>query len=257
MRGPTVDRRWRGGVWSASMVQDPIVAGGIAVLAIVVALLFVAAVARSAGQVRRARHALLAIAGVLAWYASTGALAAAGVLGRFELRPPPMVLFMVSVLALGIGLGLSPLGGRIARTVPLSALVGAQAFRLPLELVMHRAAREGIMPVQLSFSGFNFDILVGSLAIPVAALLAAGRCPRWLPWLWNLLGFGTLTMIAVIAVATTPLVAAFGPEPRNLNLWVTHFPYVWLPAGLVAFALAGHVVVARRLRAGAVAPERV
>jgi hypothetical protein len=34
--------------------------------------------------------------------------------------------------------------------LPLAALVGFQAFRLPLELVMHEAARAGVMPSLLS-----------------------------------------------------------------------------------------------------------
>ena len=31
-------------------------------------------------------------------------------------------------------------------------------------------------------------------------------------------------------------------------MWVAHFPFVWLPSVLVAAALAGHVLVFRRLR---------
>jgi hypothetical protein len=234
-----------------STTYDPIVAFGIAGLALVVAALFVVGVAWSAARAQPpqppGRQGVVALVGVAAWYALSGALAGAGLLGRFDLRPPPMALFMASVLALGVILGLSPLGRRLARTVPLFALVGAQCFRLPLELVMHHAASRRIMPAQLSYSGYNFDILVGLLALPIAWLLVRGRCPRWLVWSWNLLGFATLTVIAIIAVATTPVVAAFGPEPHNLNLWVTRFPYVWLPAGPVVFAIASHITIARRL----------
>jgi hypothetical protein len=234
--------------------HDRIVALGIAGLAVLVAGLFVAAVTWSGPRAQPARsegrQAFLALAGVLAWYGLAAGLALAGVLPRFDLRPPPPMLFMVSVLGLGLGLGLSPLGRRLAATVPLWALVGAQAFRIPLELVMHHAARQGIMPVQLSYSGWNFDIAVGALAVPIGWMLARGRCPRWLVWAWNLLGFATLTMLAIIAIGSTPLVAAWGSEPRHLNLWVLYFPYVWLPAGPVVFALAAHVVVARRLLGG-------
>ncbi len=222
--------------------HDPIVAAGITGLALLVAVMFVLAVARSTGRMAEG------VAGVVGWYGLAAVLAVAGVLGRFDLRPPPMLLFMAAVIALALGLGLSPLGARVAEAFSLVALVGAQAFRLPLELVMHHAANERIMPMQLSYSGFNLDILVGILAVPLAWWIARGGCPRWAIWAWNLLGFATLAMIAAIAVATTPIVAAFGSEPHNLNLWVTHFPYVWLAAGPVVFALAGHIVVTRRLR---------
>jgi hypothetical protein len=234
-----------------TIAHDPIVAFGIAGLAVLVAALFVMGVAWSATRAQppqaAGRQGVVALVGVTAWYALSGVLAGAGLLARFDLRPPPMAPFMASVLILGVVLGLSPLGRRLARTVPLFAVVGAQGFRLPLELVMHHAANRRIMPAQLSYSGYNFDILVGALALPIGWLLARGLCPRWLVWSWNLLGFATLTVIAIIAVATTPAVAAFGSEPHNLNLWVTHFPYVWLPAGPVLFAIASHIVIARRL----------
>jgi hypothetical protein len=33
------------------------------------------------------------------------------------------------------------------------------------------------------------------------------------------------------------------------NVWVTTAPYIWLPTVMVAFAILGHIVVYRRLRA--------
>ena len=43
----------------------------------------------------------------------------------------------------------------------LATLVGVQAFRLPLELLMHRAGGLGIMPPELSYGGYNYDIVTG------------------------------------------------------------------------------------------------
>jgi hypothetical protein len=43
------------------------------------------------------------------------------------------------------------------------------------------------------------------------------------------------------------VVHAFGTEPAHLNTWVTHPPFVWLPAGPVTFALAGQIVLLRKL----------
>ena len=60
------------------------------------------------------------------------------------------------------------------------------------------------------------------------------------------LGLWCLAVIAVIAVTTSPMVRLFGDDPAHLNTWVLFFPYVWLPAVLVAVALAGHVTVLTR-----------
>jgi hypothetical protein len=217
---------------------------GIPALALLGAALLVWAVAHA---VRSARAAVYAGLGAAAWLALTALLARAGVLARFELRPPPYLLLMLATVALAVALGLSRLGRRVADGVPLAALVLAQSFRLPLELVMHQAAATGVMPTQLSFSGYNFDIVTGASSLVLGLLLTRGRVPLWAVLVWNTFGFACLGAIAVIAVLTSPFVHAFGDGA--INSWVAYFPYVWLPAGCVSFALAGHIVVLRRVRA--------
>jgi len=193
----------------------------------------------------RARRAALATA---MWMAATFAAAASGRLS-FTTMPPTMMVVIVLSLALALRIGLSATGGRIAAGVPLAVLVGVQGFRLPLELLMHRAYAEGLMPVQMSYSGRNFDIVTGSTALVLAAALwlAPQRVsPRWV-MVWNALGFGLLMNVLTIALlsAPTPL-RVFTNEPANV--WITQAPFVWLPAVFVLAALAGHIVVFRRLR---------
>ena len=156
-----------------------------------------------------------------------------------------MALMFACILGGALALGLSPLGRALALRIPLWALVAVQGFRLPLELVMHQAAEEDVMPVQMSFSGLNFDIVTGITAIFVAWALTRGA-PVALAFAWNVLGTILLSAIAVIAILASPMMQAFGPD--NLNVWVTVFPFVYLPGVLVFAALAGHVIVFRRLR---------
>ena len=107
----------------------------------------------------RARAAALA---VVAWMALTAGAALSGRLARFDVAPPPMAILIVAVFALAFAIGLGSAGARLAAAVPLATLVGLQAFRLPLELVMHRAATLGIMPPEMSYSGYNLDIVTGA-----------------------------------------------------------------------------------------------
>jgi hypothetical protein len=194
----------------------------------------------------RVRAAGRATAFAVGWMALTAAVAARGLLADFNRRPPPFALFLVVTLISALVLGFSRPGARLARGLPLAALVGFHAFRLPLELVMHRLARDGIMPPQMTYTGRNFDIVSGATSILVAALLARGA-PRWLAGLWNVLGVALLVAIVSIAVVSTPPIHAFGSDAAHVNTFVAHFPYVWLPAVLVWLALFGHVVLTRAL----------
>jgi len=195
---------------------------------------------------RVAPERFLASAAVITgWMALWGALAAAGVLSRFELRPPPMTILIVATFVAGFWLGFSTLAGRLAAALPLWLLVLVQGFRLPLELLMHRAAVERVMPNVLSYTGYNFDIVTGASAFLVAYALHRGA-PRAIAFVWSCYGCLCLAVIAIIAFLSSPMVAHFGPH--ELNGWVTRFPFVWLPSVLVAFALAGHILVFRKLR---------
>ena len=196
------------------------------------------------------RQSILAAAGVTlgltVWMASTYAAAAFGML-HFPPGPPTMVVVFVLLLVLSVGLGVSPVGRRLAAGLPLAVLVGVQGFRLPLELLMHRAYEYGLMPVQMSYSGVNFDILTGITALVVGALLAAGRAGVRTVRAWNVMGTLLLVNIILIALLSAPTpwrVFRDGPA----NVWITTEPYIWLPTVMVAFAILGHIVIYRRLR---------
>jgi hypothetical protein len=224
---------------------------GIPLIAVLVATLFVLGVrfaASRTGESERQVGALsvIALVAVSAWMVATGLLAQSGTLLRFDIKPPPMALLMLVIIGGGIAIGLSRVGALLAR-LPLWVLVLAQGFRFPLELVMHEAAGSAVMPQQMTYTGLNYDIVTGILALLFGALLYARRLPMALVWLWNVWGSLALAVIAVVALGTSPMLRLFGHGA--LNTWVLHFPYVWLPAVMVLAAILGHVVVFRRLAA--------
>lgn len=216
---------------------------GIGGLAVLVACAWVAICSRGV-PARIAR--LGAFAAIV--MAASAVAAWSGALTRFDRVPPPMALLIVTVLAVPTIAGLSPFGRSIAMQTPLALFVELQIFRLPLELVMHHAGNSGVMPPELSFSGYNFDIVTGIGAAAIGAMLARGAAvPRALLWVWNIWGIYCLLAIAAIAVATSPMVRAFGDDPKHVNSWVLYFPYVWLPVVLVSVAVFSHVIVTRAL----------
>jgi len=160
---------------------------------------------------------------------------------------PAPALVLIGILTLGtIVLAVSPVGGRLASSTSLAALVGYQFFRVPLEWVLHRLFVEGVVPVQMTYAGRNFDIISGLGAAMVAMLLVAGRGGRPLVLAWNLIGLGLLANIVVVAVLSTPIpLRHFMNEPANRLPGM--FPWVWLPTFLVQAALFGHLVVFRAL----------
>ena len=228
--------------------MTPTVLAAFLALVAVVVVAFLAGV-WSACRGAPARGWILATAalGAAAWLGVSAALARSGVLGRFEALPPPAALFLAGLTAATVGVAMSPLGGALARRTPLAALVGVQAFRAPLEVLLHRLYVGGVLPVQVTYAGWNVDVATGVLAAALGVALWRGAGRRWVA-AWNALGLVLLAVVVGTAALSLPTpVQLFEPSTAA----IVTFPLVWLPAVLVQGALLGHLLVIRRLRSDA------
>ena len=224
---------------------------GFIVLPVLVAVGLLAILWRAIGAAgyprRRTRSLQIGLLlGAVAWMALTLVVAAGGLLRQFDRQPPPMLLLAIAVFALAGWLAFSRFGDAVVRHASWLALVGLQTFRLPLELLMHHAYVEGVMPVQMSYAGRNFDIVTGATAVALAVALATTAVPRWVIAAWNVIGTVLLANILAIAIASMPMFQLFGVD--RLNVWVADPPFVWLVSVLVLTALAGHLLMFRKLR---------
>ncbi len=225
-------------------------AATIAFLAIVAAVvsLFIRAYAsaceRAGGSAARGR----AISSLLmaAWLGISGALAARGLLTDFSRLPPPFALMAWTYVAATAALSVSRVGTQLVQHIGIASLIGFQAFRIPVELWLHSQALAGAIPVQMTYAGFNFDIVSGLTAAALGLYARRRAPPRWLMLAWNWLGLALLFVIVTIAALSTPTpLRVFMNEPANTL--VAQFPFVWLPAFLVQAALFGHLLVFRWL----------
>jgi hypothetical protein len=202
----------------------------------------------TAAAAARSKAVRVAIATTV-WLALTGAVSGGGVLEHAVL-PPPLALFLVASLAVAVLAARSSLGTRLIQGLPIAALVGLQAFRLPLEIVLHSWKNQGVIPVQMTFEGHNFDILTGVLAIATSVYLyrAGEHASRSVVLAFNVVGSALLLAVTTIAVLSSPLPIRAYPEGPALMLGY-HFPYGWIVPFCVGGALFGHILVYRWLLA--------
>ncbi len=194
----------------------------------------------------RRRYAIGAGVALVGWMALTGGLAALGVLNDFSVFPPRIMPVVALSMVAVVGITVSRLGERLAIQTPLAWLVGFQIFRIAVEIGLALLHYAGIVPVQMTFEGRNWDILSGLVAVEVAWLASRRRLSRNGLLLWNLLGLGLLLNILVVSIVSMPTPFRMFQE-GPANTFIATFPFVWLPAILVPAALLGHLLVFRRL----------
>jgi len=178
---------------------------------------------------------------LVAWLGITGGLASTGMLDTWD--PPPMLLILLSMVVFLAWSSRQPWTAKLAE-LPLPFLVGFHGFRIVVELLIHIAVQEGMAHPTMTWSGTNWDIVAGVTAVLLAPF--AKRLDHRVLQIWNV----SMALVLMVTVVTAVLAA---PIPfrqimgEPANTWVTHFPFIWLPAILVFCAWLGHIVLFRKL----------
>jgi hypothetical protein len=163
--------------------------------------------------------------------------------GFLEEAPfPRLPLFFASNLLIAAAFAFTRFAGSLAHNLSFSALFGFLGFRVPLELVLHSWVIEGVIPETMTWTGQNWDILSG-----VVAIAAASWFPKNKPLAWaaNTIGFVLLLNVMRVAVFSSPLPFAWNVNPP-LQL-AFHLPYALILPLCVGGALVGHILITRKL----------
>lgn len=194
-----------------------------------------------------ARRTAIFGAALALWLGLLSAVVASGALAASPMPRVPILLVTCNLAAVLFALT-SP-GRRLAAGLPLAALVGFQGFRLPLELVLHSWAQGGTIPRSMTWEGANFDVVSGLICLLAAPLAARSRA---LAWTANLVGAALLLNVMRVALLSSPVPFGWPVEPPLLLAF--HLPYALIAPVCVAGALAGHIILTRRLSTAPTTP---
>ena len=185
------------------------------------------------------------LAGLSAWFVYVGLIGYLGVVKNTAMRPPGIVFLLVPVVGFLIFfIAKTSVAARVALAFPLWIILGAQSFRVGVELFLHQLWIVGLVPKMLTFDGANADIYIGASAPLIAWLSTRGRLGMRLALAWNVLGLLSLANVVIRAVLTAP-------GPFNLihaevsNRMIGSFPFLFIPGFFVPLAVVLHVMAIR------------
>jgi hypothetical protein len=209
----------------------------------------------SAGRYLGASAARVALAGLGGWLVYVGTLSVLGVVSNTALKPPGVLYVVMPVIAFVALFGVrSKQGGAAASALPIGLLMGAQVFRVGVELGLHHLWQQGLVPRLMTYEGGNVDIFIGLSAPLIAWLVRSGTVGRRAAIAWNFLGLLALANVIVRSALTAP-----GPlnfiHSEVPNLAIGTFPYTYIAGFLAPLAVMLHVLSIRHLRSQSVPRE--
>ena len=196
---------------------------------------------------RRQRVWLGTLIGLGGWLLFISTASLIGFFSDFSSFPPRVVIVIVIPFVTILIIIFSRSINSLLRVIPPQNLLYIQSFRVVVEVLLWMLFLQQLLPVQMTFEGRNWDILVGLTAPLVAYFgLVKGNWPRSVLIVWNVLGLMLLANIVTIAILSmsTPF-RVFMNEPSNTI--VAAFPYVWLPGVLFPIAYSMHFFSLKQL----------
>jgi len=167
----------------------------------------------------------------------TFALSAVSSLNIFLAFPPSFALILVSVILLSVSYY------RLSKNVRLNAyyLLGIHIIRIPIEFIIFQLFNRKMLPIEMTFLGWNYDLFFGVTAI--LFLVFSSINPRILTSVlfkaWNILGICSLLQVVIIGILSSPLpLQAMAFEQPNIA--VLQFPYALLPTIVVPIVILSH-----------------
>jgi hypothetical protein len=124
--------------------------------------------------------------------------------------------------------------------LPMKLLIAVHIVRIPVEIVLYWLYQGGQIPRDMTFAGYNYDIVTGVFGIILLIYLNSVEKPSRLPiWAFNFVGLALLAVVVVTAIVSTP-----GPlQMVNFdqpNVAVLFLPYIWLPTIVVPIVIFAH-----------------
>lgn len=176
----------------------------------------------------------------LIWMTVNALLGLNGFFREYDALPPRFMMFPFAILLMLVFV-FSRKGKVFMEKTDHKWLTILHVVRIPVEIVLFQLFMAGLVPKEMTFEGYNFDILSGVTAVFVYYLVYVRKVldKKWL-LVWNCVCLALLINVVLIAIlsAKTPLQQIALQQP---NVGVGYFPFVWLPSIVVPIVLFSHI----------------
>jgi len=187
---------------------------------------------------------------VLPWIALISFLGINDFYKEFQSTPPNFIFLIGPPLIFAIVFPFTNAGKKFIHGLSLSRLTILHVLRIPVEITLYYTASVKLIPMLMTFEGYNFDIISGISAPVIYYLVFVSQKSNYrLLLVWNFVCLGLLLNILTIALLSAPTV--FQQLAFELpNIGVAYFPLVWLPGIIVPIVFFSHIASIIQLTRG-------
>ena len=129
----------------------------------------------------------------------------------------------------------------------VSWLIYIQSFRIIVELIIWGAYKQGIVPIQTTFEGYNFDVVVGLTAVPLAYYAKRSKISPKVLILWNIASLLILANTVWYFISTAYFPELPGHDSTMVDPAFAKLPYLLIAGFFMPLALFIHALSIKQL----------
>lgn len=165
------------------------------------------------------------------------------VLLNFGMPPRFPIFLVIPLLLFCIYFYVRNKNNEFIQSIPLHWTAFYQSFRILVEFLILYTFLKGIMPVEATFEGYNFDIIMGISAIPIGLLIyKTGRKYKTFLRVWNIAGIFMVLFVAFIVATSSYQPQIWGYTGPSVKKEFLQLPYLLLAGFLAPSAIFIHLI---------------
>jgi hypothetical protein len=128
------------------------------------------------------------------------------------------------------------------QAIPIYIPIAYQSFRAVIEGLFYYTFLQGILPVQVTFEGVNYDVLWGISAVLMGMYAFRKNASKKLLIIWNYIGIGVVAFAAFTFITSFYFPSIWGSENLRISKEFNQFPFLLLPSFFMPSAIFVHVL---------------
>ncbi len=180
--------------------------------------------------------------GIIAWLIYLYLISYNGFIFDKSMPPRfPILVFIPSIAFIGLFL-YSKRNSLLFEHIPTTWSIYYQSFRIVMELIILMTYTAGLIPIQVTFEGYNFEIVFACTA-PFVGYFTFVKpiIPKKIAIIWNVIGIIFLIIVVSIMVSSYFAPQVWGSETELIDIRFTQLPFILLPAFMVPSAIFMHI----------------
>ena len=176
------------------------------------------------------------------WLIVQYAIVKSGFYNDFSL-PPRIPIFMIFPLFIFTFIFLiRNRKNKILDAIPIHIPLFYQSFRVIIEVLFYFTFLKGVLPIQVTFEGENYDVLFGVSAIVMGIYAYKNIASKKLLIVWNVIGIVVVGFAAFTFITSFYFPSIWGESNLGISEEFLNFPFLLLPSFFMPSAIFMHVL---------------